>query len=1175
MAANERFHRLAWGPLQTEGMPHGLIAGGLVDGSVNLYNPARIIGSPIGAEPSDGVSSGALVTKMQKHSGPVRGLEFNSFSPNLLASGAEDGELCIWDLARPAQPSLYPALKGGAGGQPAAGEVSYLAWNKKVQHILASSSLNGTTVVWDLKRQRPVISFTDPNSRRRCSAMQWNPEVATQLIVASDDDRSPSLQIWDLRNSISPAREFVGHSKGVLAMAWSQADPGLLLTCGKDNRTLCWDTVAGEVLAELPASSNWNFDVQWSSTTPGVLSTSSFDGRVGLYNLQQAGGIDAGPGTVDQYGVQQPGPKTPMKKAPAWMRRPCGATFGFGGQLVGFGVRAKAGAEEPAAAEKPSGTALTLMKVSTAVEAEVSAELEGAVSTGGGDALKTFCETKKTEATATAAKEDEETWGFLGILFEEDARRELLKHLDFGEALVAKELAESDAEAEKARAAAEAEAAAADAAVAASAAPAPLPPVDGDEFFNNLPEPTPASPAAPLTPPAPADDGMSFFDDMDANGGVPKPPPSPPPAPAPEPIAEAPEAIAARRAAAARAAAMAAAAAEPVEHMDAHDAMTQRALVVGDYRAAVNACVAAGRHADALILANIAGGDLWEETRSKHIAANIGRPYMRVASAVVSEDLELLVKSRPLAKWRETLAILCTYAPAESWGALAGVLAGRLANAGNVHASILCHICAGDVDSAVQHWLGALPPGKVAPPALHSVLEKAVVLTRATGQTSGVGLAQLAVSYAEVLVSQGQLDAAITYLDMVPDGGDAIITLRDRIVRGGAGTTASSSAPAAPAPAPAQQTQSAYGQQTQSAYGQQTQGAYGQQSYGGYSQQQIAQPAQPTQSYDSYGGSPAYGAYGQQQQTQSAYAAYGQQSSGYEAPPPPSLPPQPAQSAYAAYDSNPVQSAYGTQSPMGQPAMGGGGMGAPPPHHVPGHGTRRWRRHHHAPRPHRPRRRGNHRQQQRPRRPRAGSRAANAERLRSADTECLRPADARRLRPAELRRLLPAADCAARATHAELRQLRWIPRVRRLRSAAADAERLRRLRSAELRVRGSPAAVAAPAAGAERVRRVRLQPRAVGVRHPVTHGSARHGRRRDGRAAPRVFTRGGSVRPAQRDGAERATAAGCRAPAAPADRDGGRGAVVRSFRVDAPASATRPTGPIGPGVRGVASAAGV
>ena len=367
VAANERFHRLVWGPHATETTPHGLIAGGLVDGSVNLYNPGRIIGSPVGAEPADG-AGGALLTKMQKHTGPVRGLEFNAFSPNLLASGAEDGELCIWDLAKPTTPSLYPPLKGGAG-QPDTGEVSFLAWNNKVQHILASSSLNGTTVVWDLKRQRPVISFTDPNSRRRCSALQWNPEVATQLIVASDDDRSPSLQIWDLRNSISPAREFVGHSKGVLAMAWSKADPGLLLTCGKDNRTLCWDTDAGEVLAELPASSNWNFDVQWSTTTPGVLSTSSFDGRVGLYNLQQAAGAGAGAQVTDQYGVAQPGPKQPMKRAPAWMRRPCGATFGFGGQLAGFGVRfggpgAAAMPEGEAAADKPSGTAISVARAS-------------------------------------------------------------------------------------------------------------------------------------------------------------------------------------------------------------------------------------------------------------------------------------------------------------------------------------------------------------------------------------------------------------------------------------------------------------------------------------------------------------------------------------------------------------------------------------------------------------------------------------------------------------------------------------------------------------------------------------------------------------------------------------------------------------------------------------------
>ena len=36
-------------------------------------------------------------------------------SPNLLASGGADGELCIWDVGNPMQPSLYPAMKGGSG----------------------------------------------------------------------------------------------------------------------------------------------------------------------------------------------------------------------------------------------------------------------------------------------------------------------------------------------------------------------------------------------------------------------------------------------------------------------------------------------------------------------------------------------------------------------------------------------------------------------------------------------------------------------------------------------------------------------------------------------------------------------------------------------------------------------------------------------------------------------------------------------------------------------------------------------------------------------------------------------------------------------------------------------------------------------------------------------------
>jgi hypothetical protein len=42
--SNERFHRLAWGGLSsTPSMPYGILAGGMVDGGIGLWNPAAMM----------------------------------------------------------------------------------------------------------------------------------------------------------------------------------------------------------------------------------------------------------------------------------------------------------------------------------------------------------------------------------------------------------------------------------------------------------------------------------------------------------------------------------------------------------------------------------------------------------------------------------------------------------------------------------------------------------------------------------------------------------------------------------------------------------------------------------------------------------------------------------------------------------------------------------------------------------------------------------------------------------------------------------------------------------------------------------------------------------------------------------------------------------------------------
>jgi protein transport protein SEC31 len=143
----DRFNRLSWSkPAPSEEFSLGLLAGGLGDGSIGVWNPLTMISSQD--------QDAALVARLEKHTGPVRGLEFSTMAPNMLASGADEGEICIWDLAKPPEPNLFPPLKGvGSGAQT---EVSFVSWNPKFQHILASTSYNGISVVWDLRQQKPI-----------------------------------------------------------------------------------------------------------------------------------------------------------------------------------------------------------------------------------------------------------------------------------------------------------------------------------------------------------------------------------------------------------------------------------------------------------------------------------------------------------------------------------------------------------------------------------------------------------------------------------------------------------------------------------------------------------------------------------------------------------------------------------------------------------------------------------------------------------------------------------------------------------------------------------------------------------------------------------------------------------------------------------------------------------
>jgi protein transport protein SEC31 len=103
-------------------------------------------------------------------------------------------------------------------------------------------------------------------TRRRCelrdptgcsiSDIAWNPDQGLHLVTAGGDDKNPVIKLWDLRSSTSvPLATLQGHTQGVMSVSWCPSDPSLLLSCGKDNKTLLWDLFHLQPVYELPVVS--------------------------------------------------------------------------------------------------------------------------------------------------------------------------------------------------------------------------------------------------------------------------------------------------------------------------------------------------------------------------------------------------------------------------------------------------------------------------------------------------------------------------------------------------------------------------------------------------------------------------------------------------------------------------------------------------------------------------------------------------------------------------------------------------------------------------------------------------------------------------------------------------------------------------------------------------------
>ncbi|XP_051623995.1 protein transport protein Sec31A isoform X12 [Manacus candei] len=728
-SSSHRYHKLIWGPhsmTSGERVSGVLIAGG-ENGNVILYDPAKII---------DGDTE-VIIAQKDKHTGPVRALDVNMFQTNLVASGANESEIYIWDLNNFATP-MTPGVKT----QPLE-DISCIAWNRQVQHILASASPSGRATVWDLRKNEPIIKVSDHNNRMHCSGLAWHPDVATQMVLASEDDRLPVIQMWDLRFASSPLRVLESHTRGILAIAWSMADPELLLSCGKDAKILCSNPNTGEVLYELPTNTQWCFDIQWCPRNPAVLSAASFDGRISVYSImggstdglrqKQVDQLSSSFGNLDPFGTGQPLPPLqlpqqaapqsvvlPLKKPPKWIRRPMGASFSFGGKLVTF---ENAKSQQQPGMEQQQQHHVYVSQVVTEKEFLArSKQLQEAVQSEG---FVSYCQKKIDMALADFEKN---VWAFLKVNFEEDSRAKYLELLGYRkddlrkkitsalnkEGLVDSVLGEAPAESEESV------------------------PNEGDEGRATEEQFLGETPKDHKQETEGLGSAKTTFN-ISVSGDV--------------------------------------------------DGLITQALLTGDFGSAVDLCLHDNRMADAIILAIAGGQELLSRTQQKYFA-KMQSKITRLITAVVTKNWKEIVQSCDLQNWREALAAVLTYARPDEFAALCDLLGSRLENEGDSvlqTQACLCYICAGNVDKLVACWTKVQDGSS--PLSLQDLIEKVVILRKAVQLTQAVDpnavgalLADKMSQYANLLAAQGSLAAALTFL---PENTNQpnIVQLRDRLCR--------------------------------------------------------------------------------------------------------------------------------------------------------------------------------------------------------------------------------------------------------------------------------------------------------------------------------------------------------------------------------------------------------
>ena len=464
------------------------------------------------------------------------------------------------------------------------------------------------------------------------------------LVTASEDDKYPIIQLWNIKSSHYPVKILEGHTKGILSTSWNNYDPRFLLSTGNDNKVICWDVELGTVAEEIALETEYNFQVQWSPNLPSLFSVSS-SSHLQVFSLH------------DIENSAQP---------PKWLTKTSGASFGFGGKVV-----TSSGCDNYQLSIQNTPASEEILNSINEFEKILHInDFEG------------YCESKAN----SNSNEERETWKFLQASVSQDKKRFLLNHLGFSEKQLEEALSKIQSSEKVHVEEVETNGDIEDKSDTTEIIEIQEKKKDVSNLFDEFGDSADPFDDFGTGSIDPYSNSSFEIEDLSKSSSDPE----------------------THQSSILELAAQVKEPFEFFTKSSTHSDQTiSKLIILGNFEAAVDACFKLNRVTDALAIAVASNNHvLIKNSLDKFYSAKDNQPYIKLVSYISRNNLKQLIASANIDDWKFVLATICAHSSSnEELEDLANDLGALLEHSGRLHPASLCYIVARNSEKTTNIWL--------------------------------------------------------------------------------------------------------------------------------------------------------------------------------------------------------------------------------------------------------------------------------------------------------------------------------------------------------------------------------------------------------------------------------------------------------------------------------------